>query len=46
MSALFSGTSGTDKTMSAEVLANELELDLYRFYLITVVSILVKPRRI
>ena len=30
ISALFSGASGTGKTMAAEVLANELALDLYR----------------
>lgn len=29
-SALFAGASGTGKTMAAEVLANELRLDLYR----------------
>ena len=30
ISALFTGASGTGKTMAAEVLANELSLDLYR----------------
>ena len=30
ISALFAGPSGTGKTMAAEVLANELRLDLYR----------------
>ena len=30
ISALFAGASGTGKTMAAEVLANELRLDLYR----------------
>src|SRR5262249_10045419 len=30
ISALFTGASGTGKTMAAEVLANELRLDLYR----------------
>ncbi len=38
ISALFSGPSGTGKTMAAEVLANELRLDLYRIDLSTVVS--------
>ena len=38
ISALFSGTSGTGKTMAAEVLANELRLDLYRIDLSSVVS--------
>jgi hypothetical protein len=36
--ALFSGASGTGKTMAAEVLANELRLDLYRIDLSSVVS--------
>ena len=36
--ALFAGTSGTGKTMAAEVLAMELKLDLYRIDLSTVVS--------
>jgi hypothetical protein len=36
--ALFSGPSGTGKTMAAEVLANHLELDLYRIDLAGVVS--------
>ena len=36
--ALFAGTSGTGKTMAAEVLAHELNLDLYRIDLSTVVS--------
>ncbi len=36
--ALFSGASGTGKTMAAEVLANELRLDLYRIDLSCVVS--------
>ena len=36
--ALFAGTSGTGKTMAAEVLAMELNLDLYRIDLSTVVS--------
>src|SRR5207245_5286096 len=38
ISALFSGASGTGKTMAAEVLANELRLDLYRIDLSGVVS--------
>ncbi len=36
--ALFSGPSGTGKTMAAEVLAGALELDLYRIDLSAVVS--------
>jgi hypothetical protein len=36
--ALFEGGSGTGKTMAAEVLANELKLDLYRIDLSQVVS--------
>ncbi|MFO0729698.1 MAG: ATP-binding protein [Nitrospiraceae bacterium] len=36
--ALFSGASGTGKTMAAEVLANELRLDLYRIDLSAMVS--------
>jgi SpoVK/Ycf46/Vps4 family AAA+-type ATPase len=38
ISALFAGPSGTGKTMAAEVLANELQLDLYRIDLSAVVS--------
>jgi hypothetical protein len=38
ISALFSGASGVGKTMSAEVLANHLNLDLYRIDLAGVVS--------
>ncbi|HEX2050248.1 MAG TPA: ATP-binding protein [Actinomycetota bacterium] len=38
ISALFSGPSGTGKTMAAEVLANDLRLDLYRIDLSQVVS--------
>jgi hypothetical protein len=38
VSALFTGVSGTGKTMAAEVLARELGLDLYRIDLSAVVS--------
>jgi hypothetical protein len=38
IAALFSGGSGTGKTMAAEVLAGELRLDLYRIDLSAVVS--------
>ncbi len=38
ISALFAGESGTGKTMAAEVLAKELQLDLYRIDLSAVVS--------
>jgi ATPase family associated with various cellular activities (AAA) len=38
ISALFAGESGTGKTMAAEVLAQELRLDLYRIDLSSVVS--------
>jgi hypothetical protein len=38
ISALFVGVSGVGKTMAAEVLANELRLDLYRIDLSAVVS--------
>jgi hypothetical protein len=38
ISALFAGASGTGKTMAAEVLANELRLDLYQIDLSAVVS--------
>jgi hypothetical protein len=38
IAALFAGPSGTGKTMAAEVLANELRLDLYRIDLSAVVS--------
>lgn len=37
-SALFAGLPGTGKTMAAEVIANELALDLYKIDLSTVVS--------
>ena len=36
--ALFSGPSGTGKTMSAEIIANDLGLDLYKINLSAVVS--------
>jgi hypothetical protein len=38
VTALFAGPSGTGKTLAAEVLANELQLDLYRIDLSQVVS--------
>ncbi len=38
VSALFAGESGTGKTLAAEVLANEFNLDLYRIDLSRVVS--------
>jgi ATPase family associated with various cellular activities (AAA) len=38
ISALFHGESGTGKTMAAEVLANQFNLDLYRIDLSAVVS--------
>ena len=38
VTALFAGVSGTGKTLAAEVIANELELDLYRIDLAGVVS--------
>jgi hypothetical protein len=38
VSALFCGESGTGKTLAAEVLAKELDLDLYRIDLSAVVS--------
>ena len=38
IAALFAGASGTGKTMAAEVLARELQLDLYRIDLASVVS--------
>jgi len=38
LSALFHGPSGTGKTMAAEVLANELGLDLYHIDLSSIVS--------
>jgi len=38
VTALFAGASGTGKTLAAEVLANELRLDLYRIDLSSVVS--------
>ncbi len=38
LNVLFSGPSGTGKTMTAEIMANELNLDLYKIDLSTVVS--------
>lgn len=38
ISALFAGTSGTGKTMAAEVLGNELKLDVYRIDLSSVID--------
>lgn len=38
VTVLFSGESGTGKTMAAEVIANELQLDLYRVDLSAVVN--------
>ena len=38
LNALFSGVPGTGKTMAAEVIANELQLDLYKIDLSQVVS--------
>jgi len=38
INALFTGETGTGKTMAAEVIANELRLDLYRIDLSAVVS--------
>jgi hypothetical protein len=38
LSALFAGASGCGKTMAAEVIAAELDLDLYKIDLATVVS--------
>jgi ATP-dependent 26S proteasome regulatory subunit len=38
LNILFAGPSGTGKTMAAEIMAGELELDLYKLDLSTVVS--------
>jgi hypothetical protein len=38
ISALFAGESGTGKTMAAEVIANDLNLDLFRIDLSSVIS--------
>jgi SpoVK/Ycf46/Vps4 family AAA+-type ATPase len=38
LSVLFTGTSGTGKTLAAELIAGELDLDLYRIDLASVVS--------
>jgi ATP-dependent 26S proteasome regulatory subunit len=38
LNALFAGPSGTGKTMSSEIMANELNLDLYKIDLSSIVS--------
>ncbi|MBI1277540.1 MAG: AAA family ATPase [Anaerolineaceae bacterium] len=38
LNVLFAGPSGTGKTMSAEIIANELNLDLYKIDLSSVIS--------
>ncbi|WP_017305451.1 ATP-binding protein [Spirulina subsalsa] len=38
ITALFAGASGTGKTMAADILASELQLDLYRIDLSSVIS--------
>ncbi|HIH94041.1 TPA: AAA family ATPase [Methanosarcina acetivorans] len=38
LNVLFSGSPGTGKTMAAEVLANDVKLDLYKIDLSSVVS--------
>ena len=38
LNVLFAGSSGTGKTMAAEIVANELGLDLYKIDLSTVIS--------
>jgi ATP-dependent 26S proteasome regulatory subunit len=38
LNVLFSGPSGTGKTMAAEIIAHELQLDLYKIDLSTIVS--------
>jgi hypothetical protein len=38
LNVLFTGSSGTGKTMAAEIIANDAELDLYKIDLATVVS--------
>ncbi len=38
VNVLFSGPSGTGKTMSAEIIANDVELDIYKIDLSSVVS--------
>lgn len=38
LSALFTGPPGTGKTMAAQVIANEIQLDLYKVDLSTVIS--------
>ncbi len=38
LNVLFSGTSGTGKTMAAEIMSNELQLELYKIDLSAIVS--------
>ena len=38
LNAMFAGESGTGKTMSADIIANELGLDLYKINLSTIIS--------
>jgi AAA+ superfamily predicted ATPase len=38
ISALFAGSSGTGKTMAADIIAQQLELDLYRIDLSSIIS--------
>jgi SpoVK/Ycf46/Vps4 family AAA+-type ATPase len=38
LNALFAGPSGTGKTMAAEIIANELKIDLYKIDLSSIVS--------
>lgn len=43
VNALFTGLSGTGKTMGAQISARRLRLDLYRVYLAGVVSKYIGP---